>query len=65
MEVSYKTRNAPKLLSVWIVNVVVFLEMVKGNLDFRIWNTFQTLFFDTVTGYTDGLLFVEGLGPIL
>ncbi len=57
MEISYKTRNVPMLLVVWALNVVVFLGMIEGNLNFGIGEILQSLLSYTVADYADKLLF--------
>ena len=58
MEVSYKTRNVPKLLAVWALNVVVFLGLTESSLDFGIGDIPHSPLSYTVTDYTDNLPFV-------
>lgn len=61
MAVSYKTRNVPKLLTAWVLNVVVFLGIVEGNLDSWKGETLRVLLSDTVTGHTAGWPFIGSL----
>ena len=58
MEISYKTWNLTKLLAVWVLNVVFFLIMIGGSLDFGIGDISQTLLSYTVTDYLNKLPFL-------
>ena len=58
MEISYKTWNIPKLLAVWVLNVVFFLIMIGGSLDFGVGDISQTLLPYTITDYLNKLPFL-------
>ena len=58
MAISYKTRNVPKLLAVWILNVAVFLGMTENSLDFGIGDILENSLSYTVSDYVDKLPFV-------
>ena len=58
MGISYKTRNVPKLLAVWVFNVVLFLGIIGGSWDFGIGGIPQALRSYTVADFKEKLPFL-------